>query len=232
MFETFQTFVEAIHHAIILILSGDPEVFSITIRSLYVSGLATLLSCLWGLPIALVLALSSFRGKRLIRGFFNAMLGVPTVALGLILYLFLSKSGPLGIFRLLYTPLGISIGQSLLITPILVSFASSAMESTDIDMRDLARTLGASRFQTDLVIMRESVWGIILAIVASFSRAFAELGVAMMIGGNIRYVTRVLTTSIALETARGEISFSIALTIILMIIVFSLTFVINFLRRT
>ena len=232
MFETFQTFVEAIHHAIILILSGDPEVFSITIRSLYVSGLATLLSCLWGLPIALVLALSSFRGKRLIRGFFNAMLGVPTVALGLILYLFLSKSGPLGIFRLLYTPLGISIGQSLLITPILVSFASSAMESTDIDIRDLARTLGASRFQTDLVIMRESVWGIILAIVASFSRAFAELGVAMMIGGNIRYVTRVLTTSIALETARGEISFSIALTIILMIIVFSLTFVINFLRRT
>jgi tungstate transport system permease protein len=232
MFETFQTFVEAIHQAIILILSGDPEVFSITIRSLYVSGLATLLSCLWGLPIALGLALSSFHGKRLIRSFFNAMLGVPTVALGLIFYLLLSKSGPLGIFKLLYTPLGIAIGQSILITPIVVSFASSAIESTDIDMRDLARTLGASRFQTDLVIMQESVWGIILAIIASFSRAFAELGVAMMIGGNIRYVTRVLTTSIALETARGEISFSIALTIILMIIVFSLTFVINFLRRT
>ncbi|WP_455369291.1 ABC transporter permease [[Eubacterium] cellulosolvens] len=232
MFETLQTFIEAVHQAIILILSGDPEVFSITIRSLYVSGLATLLSCLWGLPIALGLALSTFRGKRLIRGFFNAMLGVPTVALGLILYLFLSKSGPLGIFKLLYTPMGISIGQSLLITPIVVSFASSAIESTDIDVRDLARTLGASRFQTDLVIMNESAWGIILAIVASFSRAFAELGVAMMIGGNIRYVTRILTTSIALETARGEISFSIALTIILMTIVFSLTFLINFLRRT
>lgn len=232
MFETFQTFIEAIHQAIILIWSGDPEVFSITIRSLYVSGLATLLSCLWGLPIALGLALSSFRGKRLIRGFFNAMLGVPTVALGLIFYLLLSKSGPLGIFRLLYTPLGISIGQSLLITPIVVSFASSAIESTDVKVRDLARTLGASRFQTDLAVMHESAWGIILAIVASFSRAFAELGVAMMIGGNIRYVTRVLTTSIALETARGEIAFSIALTIILMIIVFSLTFIINFLRRT
>jgi tungstate transport system permease protein len=232
MFEMFQTFIEAIQQAIILILSGDPEVFSITIRSLYVSGLATLLSCLWGLPIALGLALSSFRGKRLVRGFFNAMLGVPTVALGLILYLLLSKSGPLGIFKLLYTPLGISIGQSLLITPIVVSFASSAIESTDIDMRDLARTLGASRFQTDLAVMHESVWGIILAIVASFSRAFAELGVAMMVGGNIRYVTRVLTTSIALETARGEISFSIALTIILMIVVFSLNFLINFLRRT
>lgn len=228
----FETFIEAIHQAIILIWSGDPEVFSITLRSLYVSGLATLLSCLWGLPIALGLALSSFRGKKLIRGFFNAMLGVPTVTLGLILYLLLSKSGPLGIFRLLYTPLGISIGQSLLITPIVVSFASSAIESTDVGVRDLARTLGASRFQTDLAVMHESTWGIILAIVASFSRAFAELGVAMMIGGNIRYVTRVLTTSIALETARGEIAFSIALTIILMIIVFSLTFIINFLRRT
>jgi tungstate transport system permease protein len=211
----FETFIEAIHQAIILILNGDPEIFSITIRSLYVSGLATLLSCLWGLPIALGLALSSFRGKRLVRGFFNAMLGVPTVALGLILYLLLSKSGPLGIFQLLYTPLGISIGQSLLITPIVVSFAASAIESTDIGVRDLARTLGASRFQTDLAVMHESTWGIILAIVASFSRAFAELGVAIMIGGNIRYVT-----------------FSIALTIILMIIVFSLTFIINFLRRT
>ena len=228
----FETFIEAIHQAIILIWKGDPEVFSIAIRSLSVSGLATLLSCLWGLPIALGLALSSFRGKKLIRGFFNAMLGVPTVALGLILYLLLSKSGPLGIFQLLYTPLGISIGQSLLITPIVVSFATSAIESTDIGVKDLARTLGASRFQTDLAVMHESTWGIILAIVASFSRAFAELGVAIMIGGNIRYVTRVLTTSIALETARGEIAFSIALTIILMIIVFSLTFIINFLRRT
>ena len=232
MFETFQTFIEAIYQAIILILGGDPEVFSITIRSLYVSGLATLLSCLWGLPIALSLALSSFRGKRLVRGFFQAMLGVPTVALGLILYLLFSKSGPLGIFELLYTPLGISIGQSILITPIIVSFASSAIESTDINIRDLAKTLGASKFQTDLAIMNESIWGIILAIIASFSRAFAELGVAIMIGGNIRYVTRVLTTSIALETARGEISFSIALTIILMVIIFSLTFLINFLRRT
>ncbi|MFW9852925.1 MAG: ABC transporter permease [Candidatus Thorarchaeota archaeon] len=232
MFEPFQTFIEAIHQAIIIILSGDPEVCSITIRSIYVSGLATLLSCLWGLPIALGLALSSFHGKKFVRSFFQAMLGVPTVALGLLLYLLFSKSGPLGIFELLYTPLGISIGQSILITPIIVSFASSAIESTDVDVRDLAKTLGASRFQTDLAIMNESIWGIILAIIASFSRAFAELGVAIMVGGNIRYVTRVLTTSIALETATGEISFSIALTIILMVIIFSLTFLINFLRRT
>ena len=227
----FETIIEAIIQAIGLILSGDQEVFSITIRSISISGFATLLSCLWGLPIALVLGVSSFPGKRFIRGFFNAMLGIPTVALGLILYLLLSKSGPLGIFRLLYTPLGISIGQAILITPILVSFTCSSVESTDIEIRDLAKTLGASKLQTNFVIMQEAIWGIALSIMASFTRAFAELGVAMMIGGNIRYVTRLLTTSIALETARGEIAFSIALAIILMLVVFSLTFLLNFFRR-
>lgn len=227
----FETIFEAISQAIRLILSGDQEVFSITLRSISISGFATLLSCLWGLPIAIVLGISSFPGRRFIRGFFNAMLGIPTVALGLILYLLLSKSGPLGIFRLLYTPLGISIGQAVLITPILVSFTCSAIESIDIEIRDLAKTLGASRLQTNFAIMQEAIWGIVLSIMASFSRAFAELGIAMMIGGNIRYVTRVLTTSITLETARGEIAFSIALAMILMLVVFSITFLLNFLRR-
>ncbi|WP_455277331.1 ABC transporter permease [[Eubacterium] cellulosolvens] len=227
-----ETIIEAFSKAIALILSGDPEILSIAFRSIYISGFATLLSCIWGLPLAIIIGLSSFRGKRFVRGFFNAMLGIPTVALGLILYLLLSKSGPLGIFRLLYTPLGISIGQALLITPILVSFAGSALESTDVNIRDLAKTLGASNIQTNFKIIDEAIWGITLSIIASFNRAFAELGIAMMIGGNIRYITRVLTTSIALETARGEIAFSIALGIILMAVVFSITFLINFLRRS
>ena len=228
----FETILEGFYQAFVLILSGDPEVFSVTLRSIYISGFATLLSSLWSLPIAILLGLSSFPGKRLLRGSFNAMLGIPTVVLGLILYLLLSRSGPLGIFRLLYTPLSISIGQAILITPIIVSFTSSALESTDIDLRELARTLGASSSQMHLAIMRESTWGVVLSIIAAFNRAFAELGVAMMLGGNIRYVTRLLTTSIALETARGEIAFSIALAIILMIIVFSVTLLLNYLRRT
>jgi tungstate transport system permease protein len=228
----FETIFEAIIQAIGLILSGNQEVLSITLRSISISGLATLLSCLWGLPIAIVLGISSFPGKRFVRGFFNALLGIPTVALGLILYLLLSKSGPLGIFRLLYTPLGISIGQAILITPIIVSFTCSSLESTNMEVRDLARTLGASKLQTNFAIMQEAIWGVTLSIMASFNRAFSELGVAMMVGGNIRYVTRLLTTSIALETARGEIAFSIALAIILMLVVFSLTFLLNFLRRT
>jgi len=227
-----ETFVEAFRQALELILRGDPEVISVTLRSLYVSGLATLMACAWGLPIAFVLGLSSFPGKRVIRGVFNALLGVPTVALGLILYLTLSRSGPLGVFHLLYTPFGISIGQSILITPIVVSFTSGALESIDIDLRDLARTLGASVLQTSFAVMREATSGVLLAVVASFNRSVAELGVAMMIGGNIRYVTRLLTTAIALETARGETALSISLAIILMTIVFSISIMINVLRRS
>jgi tungstate transport system permease protein len=194
----FGTFAEAFRQALEMILSGDPEVVSITYLSLYVSGVATLLACAWGLPVAIAFGLSSFPGKRLVRGIFNALLGVPTVALGLVLYLLLSKSGPLGILRLLYTPLGIAIGESVLIAPIVISFASGALESTDVQLRDLARTLGASNLQTSIAVAREAITGIFLAVVASFNRAIAELGIAMMVGGNIRYVTRVLTTSIAL----------------------------------
>jgi tungstate transport system permease protein len=227
-----ETLVEAFRQALELILSGDPEVVSITLRSVFVSGLATIMACAWGLPFAVLLGLSSFRGKRLVRSIFNALLGIPTVALGLILYLLFSRSGPLGIFQLLYTPLGMAIGESILVAPIVVSFASGTIESTDVQLRDLARTLGASNLQTSLAIMREAISGVFLAIVASFNRAIAELGIAMMIGGNIRYVTRMLTTAIALQTAMGEIAFSISLGIILMAIVFSITIVLNLFRRS
>lgn len=222
--------MEALRQALFLIWSRNPEVLSVTARSLYISGFATVLSCAWSFPMAFLIGISPFPGKKIVRGFFNAMIGVPTVALGLSLYLLFSKSGALGTFRLLYTPLGISIGQSILITPIMVSFASSAIESVDVDLRDLARTLGASNIRTNLAILHEALGGIILSIVASFNRAFAELGIAMMLGGNIRYVTRVLTTSIALETAKGEITFSVALALIMIIIVFSITIIMNTLR--
>lgn len=225
------TLVEAIQEALRLIITLDPEVFSIVTRSIYISGLATLLACAWGIPLSVLIGLYSFSGKKFLRSIFNALLGVPTVALGLILYLLWSNSGPFGFLELLYSPLGIAIGQAILITPILVSFASSALGSTDVKIKDLAKTLGASDLQVSFAVIREAFWEITLSITASFNRAFAELGVAMMIGGNIRYVTRMLTTSIALETARGNIPFSIALGIILMAIVLSITLLINYFRK-
>jgi len=224
--------VEGIIQAFHLIFSLDATVFSITLRSLYVSGLATAMATSWGLPIAITVGLKNFPGRRFIRGSFNAFLGIPTVVLGLVLFLILSRAGPLGIFHLLFTPLAISIGQAILITPIIVSFITGAIEATDVELRDLTRTLGASEIQASIAILKEAAGGVMLAVIAGFNRAFAELGVAMMLGGNIYGLTRVLTTAIALETARGDIAFSIALGVILLSIVYTLSIILNYLRRS
>jgi len=224
--------IEGVIRAVDLILVGDPEVLTITALSLFVSGSATLLASVWSIPISVALALRRFRGKRIAKGLFNALIAFPTVALGLFLYLLLSRSGPLGYLQLLYTPWGIMAGQSVLVTPIVVSFSTSALESVDPELRSLARTLGASDMQTYAVIIKEASWGVLLAVIAAFNRAFAELGVAMMLGGNIRNLTRVLTTSIALETTRGDIALSIALTIILLAIAMSLSIAINLARKS
>jgi tungstate transport system permease protein len=223
----FDGFIQALQ----LILSGNPELVGITLRSFQVSFNALLIAAVIGIPLGALIALNTFPGKRIVKTIFSTLIGMPTVALGLVLYLFLSKSGPLGVFQLLYTIQGISIGQALLILPIVVSFSISAIEAQDARLRDLARTLGASEFDTILTVLQESSNGIILALVAAFNRAFAELGLAMMLGGNIRYLTRVLTTSIALQTAMGEISLSIALSIILIIVVFALNGLVNAFRR-
>ena len=214
-----------------LLFSLDPTVYRIVFRSLYVSGLAVAMATLWSLPIATILGMKNFRGKRFIQGSFNAFIGFPTVVLGLILFLLFSRSGPLGTFGLLFSPLVISIGQAFLITPILVSFITSAIEAIDLDIRDLAMTLGSTEIQASIAILREASGGVILAVIAGFNRAFAELGVAMMVGGNIYGSTRLLTTAIALETNRGEIPFSIALGVILLAIVYTLNISINYLRR-
>lgn len=223
--------VDGIIKAFQLIFSLDPEIYGIVFRSLYVSGLAVAMATLWSIPIAAILGLKNFRGRRFVRGSFNAFIGFPTVVLGLILYLLFSRAGPLGFFGLLYGNLLVSIGQAILITPILISFITSAIESIDLDIRDLARTLGSTEIQASISILKEASGGVILAILAGFNRAFAELGVAMMIGGNIYGKTRVLTTAIALGVNQANIEFSIALGAILVGIVYLLNITISYLRR-
>jgi tungstate transport system permease protein len=169
--------------------------------------------------------MKEFHGKKMVKTIFATLIGVPTVSLGLLLFILLVRNGPFGYLDLLYTVQGISIGEALLVIPIIVSFTTSAIESTDIRLRDLARTLGASEMDTSIAIIREALEPMVLAVVAAFNRAFAELGIAMMIGGNIEGYTRVLTTAISLQTAMGEIPLSIALSIVLMIVVFTLTIV-------
>ncbi|NIR86328.1 ABC transporter permease subunit [Candidatus Bathyarchaeota archaeon] len=206
-------------------------IFQITIRSLYISGTATLLSVLWSLPLGILIGMKSFLGRQLAKGIFNALLGMPTVALGLILYLLFSRSGALGFLHLFPSPQAIIIGQAILITPIIVSLTISAVESVEPTIKDLAKTLGASEAEASLAVLRESKEGVILAIIASFNRAIAELGIALAVGANIRGRTQVLTTVIAMEVNRGELAYGIALTVILLAIVFTISTLTNLLQR-
>jgi tungstate transport system permease protein len=175
--------------------------------------------------------LYNFRGKWVIKGFFNALIGVPTVALGLLLYLLLSRQGELGSFHLLYTLNGIAIGQAILVTPIIVSFTANALGAAYTQLRDLAKTLGASGFRTNLTLIRETISSMVLSVTAAFNRGFGELGIATIVGGNLLGETRVLTTSIALEINFGSFDIAMAYAIILMAIVIALALTISLIER-
>lgn len=223
--------LEGLLKAFGLMASGNGALVEITLRSVFVSGLATMLASCWSIPLGLLIGLGRFRGREVLRLSFNALLGLPTVTLGLVMYLLLSRSGPLGFLRLLYTPTAIVLSQALLITPILVSFVVGAVEAVDPDIKSLALTLGATETGARLTVLGESLEGVFLAVTAGFSRAIAELGVALMVGGNIRGATRVLTTYIALETGRGGTALSIALALVLLIIVGAVNLMVNLIQR-
>ena len=229
---SWQPIIDGISQAAYLIATRDQQVIEITMRSLQTSSIATVMAALVGLPLGIVIGMSSFKGKDFVKVLFNALVGVPTVSLGLFLWAMFSRDGPLGVLDLLYTVPGIAIGEAILVIPIIVSFTASAIEAKDEKLRDLVRTLGASDFETAMAILREAWGGVSLALVSSFNRAFAELGIAMMLGANIRGITRVLTTAISLETAKGEIGLSFALSFILLAVVLSINFVVGYVGRS
>ena len=217
--------------ALQMILSGDPVLYGILYRSLFFSGIAVILATLWGTPIAMLLGLKDFRGKTLVKTFFNSLIGVPTVVLGLVLFLIFSKGGPLGSLGLLYTPGAIILGEAILVTPILVSIATTAIEAVDPEIMNLSKTLGASESQASLAVLKEAVNGVLLSNIASFNRAIAELGVALLVGGNIAGLTDVLTTAISRYTARGDLDLAIALGIMLMVFVFGINMIVIAARK-
>lgn len=207
------------------------EIIEITLRSIYVSGTATLLSAVWSLPLGLTIGIRNFYGKRFVKGVFNALLGMPTVVLGLVLFLLIRHAGPLGFLDLLFTPLAIIVGQAILITPIMVSFTASAVESIDPEVRDLAKTLGATEIQASLAVLKEAAGGALLAFIASFNRAIAEMGVAYMVGGSIPGFTMVLTTAIARQRDMANIELGLALATILLSIVFAINLTVNLIQK-
>ncbi|HJM44123.1 MAG: ABC transporter permease [Nitrospinota bacterium] len=213
-----------------LILRADPEVVSTAATSLYVAAWSTVGAALFGLPVGYLLAVREFRGRETAVTVVNALLGLPTVVVGLVAYAFLSRRGLLGGLGLLFTPAGVILGLVVLATPIVAAFVLAALKGMDPRVRLTAFTLGAGPVRTAWTLLAEARYGVIAAIVAAFGRVVAEVGIAMMLGGNIRGYTRTLSTAIALETAKGEFGFGIALGVILMALVTGLNAVLRLLQ--
>jgi tungstate transport system permease protein len=210
--------VTGITQAIDLIVTLNPVVLHIAALSVYISLAATILAACFSIPFGGLVHFREFRGKPTLIVIIQTLYSVPTVVVGLIIYLLLSRSGPLGFFGLLFTPEGMILGQMVLIIPITTGLVISALSGVDRNISDTLVSLGATEFQSIVQIVKEARLAILSAVILAFGRAISEVGVAMMIGGNIAGQTRVLTTAIALGTGMGEFGFSIALGIILLII--------------
>ncbi len=215
--------IRGILRALELILSGDPEVLRITLLSLTVSGSATLIASMIGIPLGVVLALVDFRGKTLLRNIINTLMGLPPVVIGLVLYLLLSTAGPFGFLRLLYTPEAMVMAQMIAVLPLSVGISISAVEAVDPRIRETTISLGASRPWQTLMMLNEARIGIITSIVVGFGAAISEVGAIMIVGGNLLGYTRALTTAIVLLTNQGAFEEAIALGMILL----ALSFVVN-----
>lgn len=222
--------LEGLQKAFILITSLDKEVFEIVLFSLKVSGIAIVLASLTGIPLGFLVGVKKFPGKGFIVVLLNNALAIPTVVVGLVIYSFISKVGPLGYFGLLYTPAAIIIGQYFLATPIIITLTHSALQGIDPQVRCTALTLGSTEIQAAWAVLKEGRFAITSAIITAFGRIIAEVGAAMMLGGNIKGLTRTMTTAISLETAKGEFGFGIALGIILLLISLSINIFLSYLQ--
>jgi tungstate transport system permease protein len=217
--------------AIELLVSLDPEVMRIAGRSLIISGTSCLLASLICLPLASLIHFRQFRGKRALISTIQTLFAMPTVLVGLFVLVLFSRVGPLGFFGILFTPYAMVIGQILLISPLLLGFTISALSGVSREIIDTATSLGASGFQTVWLVLREARYAVLAAVIMGFARAISEVGCAMMVGGNIRGATRVMTTAISLEASKGDIALAIALGIILLFVALIINIALNRLQQ-
>lgn len=213
---------EGTRQALRLVLTGDPEVWRITLLTLRVSGTALLIALGLGLPAAAVLALGRFPGRRLLASAVNAGMGLPPVVVGLVVTVLLWRSGPLGFLELLYTPSAMVLAQTIIALPIVTGLGMAALQAVNPRLRLQLLALGASRLQVVALLLYEARAALLAAVMAAAGRLLAEVGAVLMVGGNIRGLTRVLTTATVLETSMGKFETAIALGIILLTLAFAL----------
>jgi len=220
--------VDSFISAIFLVISFDPEMISIVFVSLKVSCISTVLASVIGVPVGFMIAFEEFAGKRMVITLLNTLLALPTVVIGLFVYAFVSRRGIFGPFDLLYTQSAIIIGQIILIIPLIVTFTISAISRIDERYRKTAKTLGADRLQTAYVILKEARFAIVAAIIAAFGRVISEVGISMMLGGNIKGFTRTMTTAMALEYDKGSFTLAVALGMVLIALSFGMNLLFHF----
>lgn len=223
--------LQGFSQAFSLILQADPALLRIILLSLQVSGIALLIATLIGLPLGALLGLRRFRGRDLLIGVTNTLMGLPPVVVGLFVYLLLSRRGPLGFLELLYSPSAMVIAQTILAFPIVLALCQSAIVNIDPLIRHAARTLGATPRQETLAVVHEARYGILSAVIAAFGRVMAEVGAILIVGGNIAGYTRVMTTTIALETDKGNFELALALGIILLTLSFLINSLLHIVQR-
>lgn len=217
--------LDGISTAFSLILSLDSEVFAVTLLSLKISSVATLTTLFTGIPAGVFLALSNFPGRRLIISIVNTGMGLPPVVAGLLVMLFLWRNGPLGFMELLYTPAAMILAQALIAAPIVAGITIASIQQLPANLKLQVRALGATRLQTVWILVREARLPLLAAVMAGFGGVISEVGASIMVGGNIKGQTRVLTTATVMESGKGNFELAIALSIILL----SMTFGINYL---
>ncbi|MHA1238913.1 MAG: ABC transporter permease [Candidatus Odinarchaeia archaeon] len=216
----FTTIWDGMLEAFRLLLTGDPEIWSIVLLSLRVSLTAVFFAALAGIPIGCLIGLNKFPGKTVVINLINTFMGLPPVVVGLVVFLALSSSGPLGFLDLLYTPTAIVIAQFIIATPIVAGICMAAVSSIDKSVIDTAKSLGATKTQVWWLTVKEARIGILGGIAVAFGQSISEVGASIIVGGNIRGFTRVLTTAVVLETRQGAFGVAIALGLVLILLAF------------
>ncbi len=217
--------------ALALLLAGDPEVLGIALRSLRLSGLATLAALLLGVPFGTLLALRRFPGRGLLAALVNTGMGLPPVVVGLFVSVLLWRSGPLGFLERLYTPEAVVLAQGIIALPVVAGLTMASLQQVDPKLRLQLAGLGASRLQQVAVLLWEARLPMLAAVIAAFGAVISEVGAVMMVGGNLAGSTRVLTTATVLETRKGRFDLAIALSLILLVIAFGVTWALTHLQQ-
>jgi tungstate transport system permease protein len=222
---------QALVRALELIVTFDAEVMQIAGRSLAIAATSCSITALICLPLGSLIHFSSFRGKRLLVNIVQTLYSIPTVAVGLFVFVLFSRAGPLGDLGLMFTPAVMVIGQVFLVTPVMLGLTISALRGVDKSISETALSLGASRFQAAVLTLKHARYAVLTAMIMGFGRAVSEVGLAIMVGGNIKGFTRTLTTAISLETSKGDIELALALGIILILIALVINLSLNRLQQ-